>query len=186
MKVLVADESKLIRNIAKSNLSKFGINDIFEAVDPDKAIVALVQHPDIKLLITDIDMSRSSGIDMIRKIRNNKKFSNIKIVVITSVLLPNAQDELYRLNVKDFITKPFDLAQFNSIMLPIIKDLRGDYRLTDDEIIIMDMDTLTTLVQTEQIEATFEDGSIKMMVKDIIITLHLADVMEKALITRSI
>ncbi|MBN1697256.1 MAG: response regulator [Spirochaetales bacterium] len=104
-KVLIVDDSKLIRNIIKDELQKKGHTIIAEASDGKEGLEAYKQHsPD--LVTMDITMDEMDGIEAIKQIMKVDKTA--KIIVVSAL----GQDELINtaidLGVVDFIIKPFE------------------------------------------------------------------------------
>ncbi len=127
MKVLVVDDSGLIRKIAKTNLVKLGVNEVFEAGDGQRAYSLMLSNPDITLILTDYHMPIMDGLEFIRKVRNDKRFKRLKIVAISSALDDNVMKEFNNLDVTTFIHKPFNINDFENSVRPIVDSLkRGD------------------------------------------------------------
>ena len=104
-KVLIVDDSKLIRNIIKDELEKKGHKIVAEATNGKEAIEYFKEkNPD--LITMDITMDEMDGLEAIQEIfKLNKK---AKIIVVSAL----GQDELINsaidMGVLDFIIKPFE------------------------------------------------------------------------------
>jgi two-component system, chemotaxis family, chemotaxis protein CheY len=104
-KVLIVDDSKLIRNIIKDELEKNGHQIVGEAQDGRMAIsMYKEQTPD--LVTMDITMDEMDGIEAITEIF--KLNTKAKIIVVSAL----GQDEIINkaidMGVMDFIIKPFE------------------------------------------------------------------------------
>jgi two-component system, chemotaxis family, chemotaxis protein CheY len=104
-KVLIADDSKLIRNIIKDELAKSGHQIVSEAVNGREAVEMYAKFkPD--LVTMDITMDEMDGIEAIKQIMAfNKK---AKIIVVSALGQDELINEAIDLGVVDFIIKPFD------------------------------------------------------------------------------
>jgi len=135
MKVLVVDDSKLIRSIVRNNLEMLKIpsNAIFEAMDGLNAIRFLSGLTDADLIITDLEMPKMNGIEFIKKVRESKKIGNIRIVACSSSLNDTNVTMLHALNVTDLIRKPFDADSFMTAIKPVIDGImhRNDEENSD-------------------------------------------------------
>ncbi len=66
--VLVADDSPVIRDLLAEALRSHGLR-VLEAADGEEALAVLAAHPEVRLLVTDVEMPRLDGIGLIREVR---------------------------------------------------------------------------------------------------------------------
>ncbi len=66
--VLVADDSPVIRDLLSEALRSHGLR-VLEAGDGEEALAILAAHPEVRLLVTDVEMPRLDGIGLIREVR---------------------------------------------------------------------------------------------------------------------
>ncbi|MBN9309862.1 response regulator [Devosia sp.] len=84
MKILVVDDEPLIRLGLAFEVGEWGY-EVLEAADADQAIALLEQHPDIRLVITDVDMPGSmDGIRLAHFVRS--RWPPIALIVISGKL----------------------------------------------------------------------------------------------------
>ena len=81
MKLLVVDDSSTMRRIIKNTLQRLGFNDVLEAEHGVEAWQIMERTPDINVLITDWNMPEMNGLDLVRKVRAEKKYENRPIIV---------------------------------------------------------------------------------------------------------
>lgn len=67
-RVLVAEDSPIVRDLVAESLRAHGL-DVVEAPDGQAALERLEQHPDIALLVTDVEMPRLDGLGLIARMR---------------------------------------------------------------------------------------------------------------------
>ncbi len=125
MKVLVVDDSKLIRAIVRNNLEQLKItaNNILEATDGESALRFLSSLTESDLVITDLEMPKMNGTELVARIRAHKKLQNIKIVACSSSLSDTNVAILHQHRVDDLIRKPFDADTFMTAIRPVIDGL---------------------------------------------------------------
>lgn len=70
-----------------------------------------VRHPP-RLMLLDLKMPKVDGIDVLRKIKSDDRFSNIPVVIMTSSNEERDVVESYRLGVNSYIVKPVDFNKF--------------------------------------------------------------------------
>ncbi|KKL12901.1 hypothetical protein LCGC14_2531120, partial [marine sediment metagenome] len=80
-RVLVADDSGVIRAIITDCLKDVGVSDVVEAADGSQAM-ALVEQEDFALVIIDWVMPVCNGLDVIKAIR--AKGSQVPIIMVTA------------------------------------------------------------------------------------------------------
>jgi len=105
LKVMVVDDSKTIRRTAETLLSKAGYQ-VFTASDGFSALAEIVDHqPDI--IFMDIMMPRLDGYQTCALIKNNEKFHNTPIIMLSSKdgLFDRARGRI--VGSDKYLTKPF-------------------------------------------------------------------------------
>lgn len=104
-KVLVVDDSKLIRSKLKHIISDAGFNIIGEAVDGVEAVaMAKIMKP--TLITLDIEMENMDGITAIQPLLSADP--GVMIVMISSLGADEKIIEAISEGALDFISKPFD------------------------------------------------------------------------------
>lgn len=105
LKVMVVDDSKTIRRSAESLLSKAGC-DVVTAGDGFESLAKIAEHePDI--IFIDIMMPRLDGYQACALIKNNSKFRNTPVIMLTSKdsIFDRARGRL--VGSEQYLTKPF-------------------------------------------------------------------------------
>ncbi len=73
----------------------------------EEALEAIEQFkPEIILL--DIMLPGMSGYEVCQEVRNQEKFSDVKIVLVSAKAMANEKQEGFEAGADDYITKPFD------------------------------------------------------------------------------
>ncbi|SEP43452.1 hybrid sensor histidine kinase/response regulator transcription factor [Mucilaginibacter sp. OK283] len=88
---------------------------------------ALSQHPDI--IVSDISMPEMTGIELCKKLKNDKRTSHIPVVLLTALTGDEEQIKGLEIGANDYMTKPFNFE----ILLSKIKNiltLRDTYKRT--------------------------------------------------------
>lgn len=103
--VLVVDDSITVRKVTSRFLEKQGY-EVVLAKDGQEAVERLFNiSPDIVLL--DVEMPRMDGFDCARHIRENPKFQNLPIVMITSRTAEKHRKRALSMGVNEYLGKPF-------------------------------------------------------------------------------
>jgi len=107
MKVIVADDSRLIRGIIEKTAASIG----FEAVQAGNGEEALnileADGREINLVLLDWNMPILSGIDVIKKMRGDDRFKMIPVLMISTESEDDRIKEAINAGAQGYLTKPF-------------------------------------------------------------------------------
>ena len=104
-KILVVDDSLLLRNIIKNELTFGGHEIVGEAVNGEEAI-ELFEETMPDLVTMDITMDGMNGLEAATEILT--KYPSAKIIMVSALNEEETMSKAVRIGVKDFIVKPFD------------------------------------------------------------------------------
>ncbi len=107
MKLLVVDDSSTMRRIIKNTLEKLGHPDVLEAEHGVEAWDLLNKNNDIKVVITDWNMPEMNGLDLVKKIRAEKKYEDMPIIMVTTEGGKAEVITALKAGVNNYIVKPF-------------------------------------------------------------------------------
>jgi len=121
LKILIVDDSKVMRGTVKSIFAKMEIAcDFVEADDGAEALVRLAQEQ-IGLVLLDWSMPKLSGLDFLKKVRSVEKFRGLPIIMVTSKTSRADVIEAIQNGATDYVTKPINIDLFieKMIRLPL-------------------------------------------------------------------
>ena len=104
--ILVADDSPTIRKFVSFTLTARG----FRIISASDGMEALEKLPsaDIDLIITDLNMPNIDGYEFIRTVRSNSQYSDIPIIILSSLSKEAEIDEGLNCGANSYLIKPFD------------------------------------------------------------------------------
>lgn len=105
LKVLVADDSGVMRKIVVRALNSLGVTDVTEAAGGDEALTAFRQGS-FQLVLTDWNMPGKTGLDVVREIRGQG--STVPVMMITTESEKARVLEAIQAGVTDYLAKPFE------------------------------------------------------------------------------
>lgn len=118
LKVLICDDSVLVRKQMKNILSGQGINSIEEAVDGEQAVVKYAEcMPD--LVFMDIVMPKKTGVEALKDIKSLNP--DAKVVMASSIGTQSNLKEAIENGAYDFIQKPVS----EEIIVKILEKIKG-------------------------------------------------------------
>ena len=113
MKILVCDDSLLIRRQLKDALEKMGGFEIHQAANGQEA-VDIYQKINPDLVLLDLVMPVLNGLDCLKKIKEDDEQANV--VMITSTGTKENLRQALDLGALDFIQKPWKEEQLISAL----------------------------------------------------------------------
>ena len=121
-RLLVVEDEEMIRNKILQNIDwkENGFVEVFEACDGIEAL-EFVKGNNIDIVITDIQMPKMSGIELIREIKSLNK--GIKTVIITAYAEFEYAKESVTLCVNDYILKPFKSKDLLEIVKKLLEEI---------------------------------------------------------------
>ncbi len=111
MKVLLADDSAVMRKIIIRSLNAVGVTDIVEAVDGSDAI-SKFGADSFNLVMTDWNMPNKTGLDVVTEIRASG--SSVPIIMVTTESEQPKVVSAIQAGVNDYLTKPFEADDLKS------------------------------------------------------------------------
>jgi chemotaxis protein histidine kinase CheA/CheY-like chemotaxis protein len=105
LQVLVVDDSLVQRQSLVRSLTKAGCQ-VIQASHGREGILRLQEHPRIRLVVCDIEMPQMNGFEFLSYCRQDPKFSQIPIVMLTTRGGQKHRDLAMTLGAKDYLTKP--------------------------------------------------------------------------------
>ena len=122
VKILVVDDFPIMRGIIRRMLTKrFGMDDIHEANDGVEAWKILGESP-VDLIICDWNMPNMTGIDLLRKVRADRKLARLPFVMVTAEGKKENVIEATKAGATGFIIKPFTAKDLGKKLKTIFPD----------------------------------------------------------------
>jgi len=118
MNILVCEDNIMTLKTIEFSLKKAGY-DVFKAGDGFQGI-RILSEEHIDLVITDINMPYTKGLELIRHI-NTKMEAKIPVIVISGITNVETRAHAMELGARGYLTKPFD----PKVMLDMVKSVSG-------------------------------------------------------------
>lgn len=104
MVILLVDDSRTIRNIAKNTLKSMGHSEFMEAADGLEALARIKERkPD--LMLVDWNMPNMDGLTLIQKVRETDK--STPIIMVTTEAEKSRIIAAIKAGVNNYVVKPF-------------------------------------------------------------------------------
>jgi len=92
---------------------------VVEATDGEQAVrMALKEQP--QLILMDLSLPKLDGLAATRRIRGHRASAKIPIVAVSAHDSPQSRDEALAAGCNDYVTKPIDFEQLNSVVTRLL------------------------------------------------------------------
>ena len=105
MKVLIVDDSAVMRRVLKGAMAQCGITDVDESSDGSLGVSA-ASESNYDIILMDWNMPTMLGIDAVRAIRAMGK--TVPIIMVTTEAEKSRIVEAIQAGASNYIIKPFD------------------------------------------------------------------------------
>lgn len=121
--VLVVDDSAAIRKILQRVLRQTGmaIRAVHEAGDGQEALTQLKNQPGIQLVLTDINMPKMDGLQLLAAIKGAPEWRQLPVVMITTEGGETKVGEAVKLGAAGYVRKPFTADQIKEKLAGILE-----------------------------------------------------------------
>ncbi|MFM2450564.1 MAG: hypothetical protein RIS44_3014, partial [Pseudomonadota bacterium] len=103
--VMVVDDSLTVRRVTQRLLSREGYRVVL-AKDGLEALEMLADEKP-RVVLSDIEMPRMDGFDLVRNIRNDARLKDLPVIMITSRIAQKHRDYAGELGVDHYLGKPY-------------------------------------------------------------------------------
>ncbi|OGR75432.1 MAG: hypothetical protein A2X32_13005 [Elusimicrobia bacterium GWC2_64_44] len=105
-RVMVADDDPLMRMLLKKFIENAGY-EALEAADGEEALTRIAEGPAPDLLISDINMPRLNGFDLVKGLRGTLGLLDLPVIMLTTEGSDKSQELAFQLGADDYVIKPF-------------------------------------------------------------------------------
>lgn len=115
--IIIADDIFSNRLLLHNVLEQLGYDA--KVVDNGKKLIdELRQHPDYKIVFTDIEMPVMNGLEVVRTIRNDfsEPVSKMPVIALTAHNLKEFSGKLAGAGFDDIISKPYSTKKFGELL----------------------------------------------------------------------
>lgn len=118
MKILVADDDPGIRGLLALQLGLYG-HQVYEASDGLEALAA-VARDDPDAVVLDVMMPELSGWDVLERLRQDERFSDLPVVIISARDVGDDIRHGYGLGANVVLPKPYSGEQLHDILSALV------------------------------------------------------------------
>ncbi|MDZ7705300.1 MAG: Hpt domain-containing protein [Trueperaceae bacterium] len=128
-RVLLVDDSLSVRRIVGRMLSRAGY-EVITAADGQAALERLQQGERVDAVLTDLEMPRLNGYELVEQLRRYPVTAALPIAVITTRSGEKHSDLAFELGADDYLSKPVDDTRLLAVLDNLLGAERGARRVT--------------------------------------------------------
>jgi len=121
--VMIVEDDPAIRRLYSFLLTNSGYN-VVEAEDGQAALEQFMADP-CELIITDMNMPRMGGMDLVKELRAQN--TDVHIIMVTAYGTPDTEKMAFRLGADEYIAKPFDFEELEGRVRAYFDDEDEDF-----------------------------------------------------------
>lgn len=119
MKLLIADDSSLMRERIKNQVKDFDQVTIVGEADNGRTAMEMIRKLDPDLVILDLHMPEIGGMEVLKKIKDDKM--KTKVCILTNYSYPHYRTKCLALGADYFLSKSDDFEKTNFVIADILK-----------------------------------------------------------------
>lgn len=150
-KILVVDDEPDIRDVLSILLSSNGYA-VIEAANGAEAIEKVKQNGDADLIILDIMMPDTDGIEALKEIR---KFSNIPALFLTAKSGETDKADAYYNGADDYLSKPFSQSE---LLMKVTSLIRRYREYSDTSELLKSIDAFKNITVDKDRRNVYKNG----------------------------
>lgn len=117
--IMTADDSASVRQMVSFTLKQAG-HEVVEAVDGHDALQKL-NGSKVNILITDLNMPKMDGIELIKQVRSIPQYKFIPIIMLTTESQGSKKQEGKAAGATGWIVKPFNPEQLLGVVKKVLR-----------------------------------------------------------------
>lgn len=114
-KVLVVDDSALIHQMYKMVLMRYRC-EIVDALNGQDGLDKLEKHPDVSMMLVDINMPLMNGLEFIQKVKAAGKYDHIPIIIVSTEGKEEDTQRGLAIGAKGYVKKPFQPSDLHKLI----------------------------------------------------------------------
>ncbi|MEH2467399.1 hybrid sensor histidine kinase/response regulator [Nostoc sp.] len=125
--VLVVDDAISLRQTLSLTLQKSGYQ-VIQAQNGVEALEKLHLHPEIQVVVSDLEMPRMNGFELLSNLRQYSNLAKIPVVILTSRSAEKHRQLAQELGARAYLTKPYLEHEFLSTIKGLINSNTNDFK----------------------------------------------------------
>ena len=124
--VLIVDDAISLRQTLSLTLQKYGYQ-VIQAQNGIEALEQLQKNPKIQLVVSDLEMPRMNGFELLSNIRQSPDFAKIPVIILSSRSADKHRQLAQNLGATAYLTKPYLEHDFIARIDDLINEISKEY-----------------------------------------------------------
>jgi CheY-like chemotaxis protein len=124
MKVLIVDDSAIMRMMLKSMLAQLDLIDVIEAGSGTEGIEALRKTP-VSLVLLDLHMPQMDGFGFLEATRQDPSWMQIPVVIVSSDSDKEQVERALQMGARSYGSKPFHVRGLREALGKVVPFLQS-------------------------------------------------------------
>ncbi|NTW16434.1 MAG: response regulator [Syntrophaceae bacterium] len=107
MKVIIADDSRMIRNIIDKTISTIGCEAIHATNGREVLDLLGTRSEEVELILLDWNMPVLNGLDVLKSMQNNGQYQKIPVLMISTESEEDRIAQIMNAGAWGYLSKPF-------------------------------------------------------------------------------
>jgi two-component system, chemotaxis family, chemotaxis protein CheY len=107
MKIIIADDSRVMRNIIENAIKPLGMATIHAGNGQEVLDLLEKQWEEIKLILLDWNMPVMNGLEVLEAIKNNSSYAQIPVLIVSTESEDDKMSRAFAAGAKGYVSKPF-------------------------------------------------------------------------------
>lgn len=125
MKVLVVDDSLVVRTIIEKTVQQMGHEAVHAGNGQEALDILAQQADDVKLVLLDWNMPVMDGHDTIMNIKKNKAYNHLCIIMISTESEDDKIDQVLEAGANGYLAKPFSQEELTAKIDSTLADFKA-------------------------------------------------------------
>lgn len=121
MKVIVADDSRVMRNIISNALKPIGFEVLHAANGQEVIDILKLSSNEVGLVLLDWNMPVMNGLEALKEMKKNEKYRDIPALMVSTEAEIGKMDLAFKEGAKGYLSKPFTQDELIKSINDIIK-----------------------------------------------------------------
>jgi len=121
-----ADDRYFLAEAINAVIQPVDIVELTDGLELMQAIESIPAENNSVVVLLDMNMPKMNGLEVLEALQFNEKYKDIPVMMVSTSQKETLITEAYRLGVRRYFTKPYDMTEYQKMIQQIIQTLEDD------------------------------------------------------------
>jgi two-component system, chemotaxis family, chemotaxis protein CheY len=121
MKVIVADDSRVMRSIIDKSIKSLGLESLHAGNGHEVLEILKAHGKEIALILLDWNMPVMNGLEVLESMKANNLFQNIPVLMVSTESEDAKMDLAFKAGARGYLSKPFTPDRLSQLIRDTIR-----------------------------------------------------------------